>query len=123
MAFNSTRQKIRVSWLRTIVEVAANKGMNQRSRMKIKPSRYRTHVNPQRRFRQHLQQGKTKSSVLLRSGLQVDLRKLPQVSYGAGLHHITRSKAHNIAVRKLGQQKGLKINEYVVYKSKQRIAG
>jgi len=67
--------------------------------------------------------GKTKTSVVLRSGLQVDLRKLPRVGYGAGLHYFTGSKAHNIAVRKRGQKKGLKINEYGVYKDGERVAG
>jgi DNA polymerase (family 10) len=70
-----------------------------------------------------LSRGKTKSSVMLRSGLQVDLRKLPQVGYGAGLHYFTGSKSHNIAVRRLGQKKGLKINEYGVFKNDDRIAG
>ena len=57
---------------------------------------------------QVIAKGKTRSSVVLRSGLQVDLRVVPQVSYGAALHYFTGSKAHNIAVRKLGQQKNLK---------------
>jgi DNA polymerase (family 10) len=68
-------------------------------------------------------QGKTRSTVLLRSGLQVDLRVVPQVSYGAALHYFTGSKSHNIAVRKMGQRKGLNINEYGVYRGKKRIAG
>lgn len=67
--------------------------------------------------------GKTRSSVMLRSGLQVDLRKVPQVAYGAALHYFTGSKAHNIAVRKRGQKNGLKINEYGVFKNDERIAG
>jgi len=67
--------------------------------------------------------GKTRSSVVLRSGLQVDLRKVPQVAYGAALHYFTGSKAHNITVRKGGQKKGLKINEYGVFKNDERIAG
>jgi DNA polymerase (family 10) len=67
--------------------------------------------------------GDTRSTVLLRSGLQVDLRVVPQVSYGAALHYFTGSKAHNIAVRTLGVKKGLKINEYGVFKGKTRIAG
>jgi DNA polymerase (family 10) len=67
--------------------------------------------------------GKTKSSVELRGGLQVDLRKLPRVGYGAGLHYFTGSKAHNIAVRKRGRQKGLKINEYGVFDNDARVAG
>jgi DNA polymerase (family 10) len=67
--------------------------------------------------------GKTRSTVRLRSGMQVDLRFVPQVSYGAALHYFTGSKAHNIAVRKLGQKKGYKINEYGVFKDDKRIAG
>jgi DNA polymerase (family 10) len=53
----------------------------------------------------------------------VDLRLVPQVSYGAALHYFTGSKAHNIAVRKLGQKKGYKINEYGVFRGEKRIAG
>jgi DNA polymerase (family 10) len=67
--------------------------------------------------------GKTRSSVALRSGLQVDLRVVPQVSYGAALHYFTGSKAHNIAIRRLGQKKHLKINEYGVFRGKKRVAG
>lgn len=67
--------------------------------------------------------GNTKSSVILRSGLQVDLRKVPNGCYGAALHYFTGSKAHNIAVRKLGVKKKLKINEYGVFKGKRRVAG
>jgi len=68
-------------------------------------------------------QGKTRSTVMLRSGLQVDLRVLAQVSFGAALHYFTGSKSHNIAVRKLGVQRDLKINEYGVFKGEKRIAG
>jgi len=67
--------------------------------------------------------GQTKSSVHLRSGLQVDLRIVPQVSYGAALHYFTGSKAHNVAVRKLAGERELKINEYGVYRGEDRIAG
>jgi DNA polymerase (family 10) len=70
-----------------------------------------------------MSQGQTRSTVVLQSGLQVDLRVVPQVSYGAALHYFTGSKAHNIAVRKLGQAKHLKINEYGVFRGKKRIAG
>jgi DNA polymerase (family 10) len=72
---------------------------------------------------QVISKGKTRSSVVLRSGLQVDVRVVPQVSYGAALHYFTGSKEHNIAVRKLGQEKNLKINEYGVFKGKKRVAG
>jgi DNA polymerase (family 10) len=68
-------------------------------------------------------QGTTRSSVLLRSGLQVDLRLAPPESLGAALHYFTGSKAHNIQLRRLGQQSGLKINEYGVFKGQRRIAG
>jgi DNA polymerase (family 10) len=39
------------------------------------------------------------------------------------LHYFTGSKAHNIAIRELGQQRGLKINEYGVFKDGRHIAG
>jgi DNA polymerase (family X) len=68
-------------------------------------------------------QGKTRSTVILPASLQVDLRVLAQVSFGAALHYFTGSKSHNIAVRKLGVQRGLKINEYGVFKGKKRVAG
>lgn len=71
--------------------------------------------------------GKTKSAVRLRGGLQVDLRVVPEVSYGAALHYFTGSKDHNIAVRKIAVKKGLKINEYGIFRGEdddeERIAG
>ena len=48
---------------------------------------------------------------------------VPEESYGAALHYFTGSKAHNIAIRKLGQAKGLKINEYGVFRREKRIGG
>ena len=67
--------------------------------------------------------GDTRSTVILRSGIQMDLRVVPEVSYGAALHYFTGSKAHNIAIRTLGVKRGLKINEYGVFKGERRIAG
>ncbi len=67
--------------------------------------------------------GDTRSTVVLKSGLQVDLRVLPEAGYGAGLHYFTGSKAHNIAVRKKAVKRNLKINEYGVYRGDERIAG
>ena len=67
--------------------------------------------------------GTTRSSVRLASGLQVDLRIVPRASYGAALHYFTGSKAHNIHLRRLGQRKGLKVNEYGVFEGKRRVAG
>jgi len=68
-------------------------------------------------------QGQRRATCYLRGGMQVDLRVVPQVSYGAALHYFTGSKAHNIAVRRLGVAQGLKINEYGVFRDKERIAG
>ncbi|MDH5579121.1 MAG: DNA polymerase/3'-5' exonuclease PolX, partial [Betaproteobacteria bacterium] len=68
-------------------------------------------------------QGTTRASAVLASGLQCDLRVVPKESFGAALHYFTGSKAHNIAVRKLGIARGLKINEYGVWKGKRRVAG
>jgi DNA polymerase (family 10) len=70
-----------------------------------------------------LERGPTRASVRLHCGLQVDLRVLAEASYGAGLYYFTGSKAHNIAVRRRGQRRGLRINEYGVYRGKRRIAG
>ncbi len=70
-----------------------------------------------------LSKGKTKSSVVLRSEFQVDLRVVPQVSFGAALYYFTGSKAHNVAVRKLALRKDLKVNEYGVFKKDKRVAG
>lgn len=67
--------------------------------------------------------GGTRASVILKCGMQVDLRVVAEESYGAALHYFTGSKAHNIALRYIAQKKGLKINEYGVYSGKTRIAG
>ncbi len=70
-----------------------------------------------------LEQGPQRASVTLRSGLQVDLRVLPAESYGAGLYYFTGSKAHNIAIRRLGQERGLKINEYGIFRGERKLGG
>jgi DNA polymerase (family 10) len=70
-----------------------------------------------------LEKGATRASVRLRAGLQVDLRVLAEPSYGAGLYYFTGSKAHNIAVRRLAQKRGLRINEYGVYRGTRRVGG
>ena len=70
-----------------------------------------------------LSSGATRSSVVLRSGLQVDVRLVAQSSFGAALQYFTGSKDHNIAIRRLGQQRGLKINEYGVFRFEKQVAG
>jgi DNA polymerase (family 10) len=70
-----------------------------------------------------LQSGATRASVVLKSGLQVDLRVVPQESYGAALMYFTGSKAHNIRLRNLALEQGLKLNEYGLFKDRRAIAG
>jgi len=70
-----------------------------------------------------ISKGKTRSTVILRGELQADLRVVPAVSFGAALHYFTGSKAHNVAIRTLGVKKGLKINEYGVFKGTKRVGG
>jgi DNA polymerase (family 10) len=67
--------------------------------------------------------GGTKASVRLASGIQADVRGVPPESFGAALHYFTGSKSHNIAIRKLAQERGLKINEYGVFRGARRLAG
>ena len=73
--------------------------------------------------RQVLAQGATKTSVVLRNGMQVDLRAVPAESFGAAWVYFTGSKAHGIALRRLALERGLKINEYGVWRNHERIAG
>ncbi|MEK6595355.1 MAG: DNA polymerase/3'-5' exonuclease PolX, partial [Pseudomonadota bacterium] len=70
-----------------------------------------------------LSAGVTRASVILKCGMQVDLRVVKEASYGAALHYFTGSKSHNIALRRMAQKSGLKINEYGVFRDKIRIAG
>jgi DNA polymerase (family 10) len=70
-----------------------------------------------------LSRGSTRASVVLKSGLQADLRVVEAASYGAALCYFTGSKSHNIALRRIAQEKGLKLNEYGVFRGKERIAG
>lgn len=68
-----------------------------------------------------ISKGSTRSTVNLKSGLQVDLRVVDNNSYGAALLYFTGSKAHNIAVRARALKRGLKINEYGVFKGEKSI--
>lgn len=65
--------------------------------------------------------GDTRSTVRLRSGLQVDVRVVPESSYGAALLYFTGSKAHSIVLRTMAAKRGLKINEYGVFKGNRKI--
>jgi DNA polymerase (family X) len=70
-----------------------------------------------------LAHGPTRTTVVLRSGIQVDVRAVPEHSYGAALLYFTGSKAHNIALRGLAVDRGWKLNEYGLFSGKRRIAG
>jgi DNA polymerase (family 10) len=70
-----------------------------------------------------ISKGSTRSTVVLRFGLQVDVRAVPEEDYGAALHYFTGSKAHTVAIRKIGVSRGLKINEYGVFRGEERVAG
>lgn len=59
--------------------------------------------------------GPTKSSVILESGAQVDLRVVESKSFGAAWHYFTGSKDHNIEIRAYAQKAGKKINEYGIF--------
>jgi len=64
--------------------------------------------------------GETKSSIKLKSGLNVDLRVVPAESYGAALNYFTGSKDHNVALRKIAVAKGWRLNEYGLFKDATR---
>jgi len=80
--------------------------------------------------KQILAHGPTKSSILTKENIQVDVRVMEKDSFGAALVYFTGSKEHNIRLRKLAMEKGLKVNEYGVFsarggkkKAKKRLAG
>lgn len=68
-------------------------------------------------------EGPTRSSVELSEGIHVDLRVVRPEAYGAALHHFTGAKAHNIALRKIAENRELKINEYGIYQGVKRLGG
>jgi DNA polymerase (family 10) len=67
--------------------------------------------------------GSTKSAIRTKAGLQIDLRIVPAESFGAGLQYFTGSVDHNVKLRSIGVKKGLRLNEYGLYKGKKQIAG
>jgi len=75
---------------------------------------------------QVLASGDTKGSVILETDLepiQVDVRIVPEKQYGAALQYFTGSKEHNIKIRSLAKEKGLKVSEYGVFQGEKPIAG
>jgi DNA polymerase (family 10) len=68
-------------------------------------------------------QGSTRATLRLRNGLQVDVRVVPAAAFGSALHYFTGSKAHNIAVRRMAMARGLKLNEYGIFRGERRVGG
>ena len=60
--------------------------------------------------------GPTKMAIRLDTGFQIDLRVVPAESFGAALQYFTGSKQHNVVIRSMAKQRGLKINEWGVYR-------
>ena len=67
--------------------------------------------------------GDTRSTIILKSNIQVDFRCVQDDSYGSALHYFTGSRAHVLAIRKLAVERDLKINEYGIFRGKQSISG
>lgn len=67
--------------------------------------------------------GPTRCTALLRNGLQADFRLVGRESAGAALHYFTGSKGHNVALRRRAQARGLKLNEYGLFRGARRVAG
>ncbi|MCC7422970.1 MAG: DNA polymerase/3'-5' exonuclease PolX [Planctomycetaceae bacterium] len=70
-----------------------------------------------------LARGETKQRVRLKSGIELDLRVVPDESYGAAMQYFTGSKEHNIVIRRRAQERGLKVNEYGVFRGDEQVAG
>ncbi len=67
--------------------------------------------------------GDTKGSIITADGIQVDIRIVEKKSFGAALQYFTGSKDHNVKLRQIAQAKGMKLNEYGLYKGTKPIAG
>ncbi len=67
--------------------------------------------------------GETKTTVRLKNGLEADLRVVSERSFGAALNYFTGSKAHNIKLREIAVKKGMKLNEYGLFRGQKFVAG
>jgi DNA polymerase (family 10) len=73
--------------------------------------------------KQVLALGDTRATVMIEGGIQVDIRAVREESYGTALQYFTGSKQHNVHLRSLGRERGLKINEYGVFRGDTRLGG
>ncbi|WP_135604258.1 DNA polymerase/3'-5' exonuclease PolX [Methanococcoides sp. NM1] len=69
--------------------------------------------------------GKTRCTVILEEGVHIDLRVVPENSYGSALQYFTGSKDHNVALRNIALSKGYKLSEYGLFekKSEKKVEG
>ncbi|HEY7304870.1 MAG TPA: DNA polymerase/3'-5' exonuclease PolX [Bryobacteraceae bacterium] len=67
--------------------------------------------------------GGTRATILIEGGIQVDIRAVAKESYGAALQYFTGSKQHNVHLRSIAHDRGLKINEYGVFRGDKYVAG
>ena len=70
-----------------------------------------------------LGRGQAKAFVKLASGIDADLLVVPEESWGSALQYFTGSKEHSVQLRKIAISKGLRLNEWGVFKDDKRIAG
>jgi len=75
------------------------------------------------RVKRILAKGDTKSAVVLKDNIQVDLRTINPESFGSALQYFTGNKSHNIKLRNIAIKKGYKLSEYGLFKGKKQIAG
>ena len=87
------------------------------------PAQAMAHMVRHAEVQQVLEHGPTRCRLVLRAGVQLDVRAVAPVSLGAAALYFTGSKAHNIALRRMAQGKGLRLNEYGLFRGSQRIAG
>jgi DNA polymerase (family 10) len=80
-------------------------------------------ISRQARVDQVIGLGDTKATVLLEGGVQMDVRAVERECYGAALQYFTGSKEHNVHLRTIARDRGLKISEYGVFRGESRLAG
>ncbi|HVZ32699.1 MAG TPA: hypothetical protein VG963_09755 [Polyangiaceae bacterium] len=73
--------------------------------------------------REVLAAGPTRWTVVLRNGMQADLRLVPEESFGSALLYFTGSRDHNLRMRRRAQERGFKLNEYGLFRGRKRVAG
>ena len=67
--------------------------------------------------------GDTRCTAVLQNGMQADFRLVERASAGAALHYFTGSREHNLRLRRRAQERGLKLNEYGLFRAARRLAG